>query len=59
MVKIAIAGASGSMIILFFCLLYKLICIVIDVAQELLHVLFATQKHEIVLLSRKVQTLVA
>lgn len=57
MVKIAIAGGSSSR-----CLKLYFICppypdIPLDVAQEIIDVLVATGKHEIILLSRQVRYL--
>ena len=56
MVKIAMIGGSGSG---FSISLYILVCNVtnglLDVAQEIIDVLVASNKHEILLLSRKVR----
>lgn len=56
MVKIAIAGGSGSMFP-FVCefLIWSATNGLADVAQEIIDVLVAAKKHEILLLSRKVR----
>jgi hypothetical protein len=58
MVKIAIAGGSSSELSTTSCSSFRSVPNnLADVAQEILDVLVATKKHEIVLLSRKVRIL--
>jgi len=54
MVKIAIAGASGSRFHIFEAATSAVVDRILDVAQEILDGLVAQKKHEILLLSRKV-----